>query len=82
MRAIGLAVADQVQVSCNLVDVRATRPSEVYDRVRELLGNGESIERAELVGLVPRSLLELEDPARWDELGLSKDATIESRLDR
>jgi glutamate formiminotransferase len=82
VRALGLAVGDMVQVSCNLIDVTATRPSEVLDRVSELLPRGGRVERCELVGLVPRALLEREDPRRWDELGLSPDATIEARLGR
>jgi glutamate formiminotransferase len=35
---------------------------------------------AELVGLVPRSVLERTDPARWAELDLAEGKTIESRL--
>jgi glutamate formiminotransferase len=80
VRALGLEVGDQVQVSCNLVDLALARPSEVYDHVSSHLRKGASIERAELVGLIPRSLLELEDPERWEQLGLSEDSTIESRL--
>ncbi|MBW4030941.1 MAG: hypothetical protein HIU57_09795 [Acidobacteria bacterium] len=44
------------------------------------LPNGAEIERAELVGLLPRSLLDAEDPERWAQLGLSEAATIEARL--
>ena len=80
VRSLAFIVGDQVQVSCNLIDVTSVRPSEVYDRVRSLLEDAESITRAELVGLVPMSLLEREDPARWTELGLSPEATIEARL--
>ena len=80
VRSLAFEVGDDVQVSCNLVDVTATRPSEVYDAVAAQLSDGGVIERAELVGLAPRSLLEAEDPARWVELGLSADTTIEARL--
>lgn len=80
VRALAFEVGDDVQVSCNLVDVPAARPSAIYDMVSaELAGTGATL-RAELVGLAPRSLLEAEDPARWEELGLSEDATIEGRL--
>ncbi len=37
------------------------------------------IERAELVGLIPAALLEREDPARWHQLGIGPEVTIESR---
>jgi glutamate formiminotransferase / 5-formyltetrahydrofolate cyclo-ligase len=81
VRALGLPVGDAVQVSCNLFDLSLATPSVVYDLVRAHLDGG-AIDHAELVGLVPRALLEREDPARWEELGLSDDATIESRLER
>jgi len=80
VRALGLQVGDDVQVSCNIVDVTITRPSVVYDQVSDQLTTGQSIARAELVGLAPASLLHREDPARWGALGLSEAATIESRL--
>jgi len=80
VRALGLQVGDSVQVSCNLIDVALATPSQVYDLVRAHLEPGGVIERAELVGLIPRSLLAVEDRARWAQLGLSEDATIESRL--
>jgi glutamate formiminotransferase len=82
VRALGLELAAGIQVSCNLIDVTATRPSEVYDRVVELLPRGARIERCELVGLAPRSLLEHEDASRWAQLDLSADRTIEGRLGR
>lgn len=81
VRALGLAVGDQVQVSCNLVDLELATPSQVYDLVAASLHRG-VIDHAELVGLLPRGLLEREEPARWAQLGLSADATIESRVAR
>ena len=80
VRAIGLAVGDQVQVSCNLVAPLSVGPSVVYDQVEALLGSGARIERCELVGLAPAKLLDLEDRTRWASLGLSEEATIEGRL--
>ncbi len=82
VRALGLAVTGAVQVSCNLIDVRASRPSEIFDAVSALLSAQARIIRCELVGLAPRSLLEHEDPARWAQLDLSADQTIEARLGR
>lgn len=76
VRALGLATGDHVQVSMNLTDPIAVGPAEVYDRVADEMG----VERAELVGLIPRALLERTDPRRWDELDVGEDRTIEARL--
>ena len=78
VRALAFRVGDQVQVSCNLLNVNEVRTSLVYDGVRDLLPLGGAIERAELVGLAPRALLEAEEPSRWEQLGLSASATIEA----
>jgi hypothetical protein len=51
-----------------------------YDKVLGLLDTG-VIDHAELVGLIPDVVLRAEDPKRWKQLGISEDATIESRLD-
>ena len=79
VRTLALEVGEMTQVSCNLFDLALARPSAVYDLVAEELREG-VIDHAELVGLAPRSLLASEDPRRWAQLGLSEDATIESRL--
>lgn len=79
VRALGLATGETVQVSCNLIDWRLAPPSAVYDAVARRLAGGEEIRRAELVGLVPRAVLDAEDPQRWASLGLSADATVEAR---
>lgn len=80
VRSLAFEVGDQVQVSCNLIDIAQVRPSQVYDRVLAQLPAGEGISRVELVGLVPASLLESEDPDRWGQLGLDPAVTIESRI--
>lgn len=82
VRALGLEVGPLVQVSCNIIDLDRTRPSELYDQVVAELGEGGRIARAELVGLCPRAVLEREDPARWAQLGLSPETTIERRTGR
>ena len=82
VRALGLDVGDQVQVSCNLLDVTRVAPSVVFDHVRGSLEGDEHIARSELVGLAPRSLLEQVDPDRWSELDLSLERTIEAALER
>ncbi len=76
VRALGLAVGDQVQVSINLLDPDVVGPDTVFDAVAAEVNIG----RTELVGLTPTSTLEAIDPARWDELDLSRERTIESRL--
>lgn len=78
VRALGLQVGDEVQVSMNLIAPEVTGPGAVVDAIVEQT----SIARCELVGLVPRRILELEDPARWVELDLGPDRTIEARQQR
>jgi glutamate formiminotransferase len=76
LRTLGLAVGDRAQVSCNLIDVGRIGPEDVYDLVQERA----SIERAELVGLLPREVLLLQTPTRWAQLDLDEQKTIEARL--
>lgn len=76
VRALGLEVGDEVQVSMNLVDPAAVGPAEVYDRVAAQA----PIARAELVGLVPEAVLHAIAPHRWAQLDLAEDRTIEGRL--
>ncbi|MCD9625578.1 hypothetical protein [Rhabdothermincola salaria] len=76
VRALGLAVGDEVQVSMNLVDPLQVGPAQVFDAVAERA----RIARAELVGLVPDAVLAATPPSRWSELDLSADVTIAARL--
>ena len=76
LRTLGLAVGDQVQVSCNLVEPATLGPVAAYDAVAKFA----DIERAELVGLVPQAIIESSPPGRLDELDLSREKTIEARL--
>ena len=78
IRALGLAVGDRVQVSMNLVDPFRVGPGEAYDRVAAEV----PVAGAELVGLVPRRVLEAVAPSRWADLDLAEDRTIEARLGR
>jgi glutamate formiminotransferase len=80
VRSLAFRVGDYTQVSCNLIDPMVVGPSIVYDQVASRLPIGGEIVRCELVGLVPRSVLETQDRQRWGQLGLSEDVTIESRL--
>jgi glutamate formiminotransferase / 5-formyltetrahydrofolate cyclo-ligase len=76
VRALGLAVGDEVQVSMNLVDPLRVGPAQVFDAV----AGRARIARAELVGLVPDAVLAATPPSRWAELDLSADVTIGARL--
>jgi glutamate formiminotransferase / 5-formyltetrahydrofolate cyclo-ligase len=76
VRALGLAVGHRVQVSLNLIAPEVVGPAEAWDRVAALA----PVAAAELVGLVPAAVLERTDPARWDQLDLAPDRTIEARL--
>ena len=78
VRALGLQVGDAVQVSMNLIAPEVTGPGSVVDAIAAQA----EIDRCELVGLVPRRVLDLEDPARWVELDLGPDRTIEARRTR
>jgi glutamate formiminotransferase / 5-formyltetrahydrofolate cyclo-ligase len=77
VRTLGLAVGDCVQVSCNLVAPQRFTPADAWDAV----GAVAPIERAELVGLLPRSVLELIPRRRWAQLDLDDTRTIEARLE-
>jgi glutamate formiminotransferase / 5-formyltetrahydrofolate cyclo-ligase len=76
VRALGLAVGDRVQVSLNLIAPDEVGPAEAWDRVNALV----DVAGAELVGLVPEVVLARTDPARWAQLDLAEDRTIEARL--
>ncbi len=80
IRALGLAVGAGVQVSMNLIDPSAIGPAEAYDLVVERAAQaGATVVGAELVGLLPRSVLMSVPTARWAELDLSDERTIEAR---
>jgi glutamate formiminotransferase len=76
LRTLGLQVGPEVQVSCNLVAPWQTGPAAAYDAVARRAEVG----RAELVGLVPESVLEAQPRGRWGELDLNPSTTIEARL--
>jgi glutamate formiminotransferase / 5-formyltetrahydrofolate cyclo-ligase len=79
VRALALQAGEYMQVSCNLIDPLVVGPGAVYDEVAARVRGGEIV-RAELVGLVPRAVLDAEERRRWGELGLSEGQTIEARL--
>jgi glutamate formiminotransferase len=81
VRALGLAVAGRCQVSCNLVDPDRLGPAALYDAVavRARL-EGADVGGGELVGLLPRRVLDAVDRSRWRELGLDATSALETRL--
>lgn len=76
LRTLGLAVGDRVQVSMNLVSPAEVGPADAADAVSALV----PIAGCELVGLVPRFVLDAVKPSRWAELDLAAERTIEARL--
>ncbi|MDQ3643149.1 MAG: hypothetical protein M3450_17210, partial [Actinomycetota bacterium] len=67
LRALGLDVGGRAQVSMNLVDPYRLGPAAAYDAVAART----AVDRAELVGLVPASVLDAVPRDRWAELDLS-----------
>ncbi len=81
VRSLGLRVGEMTQVSCNLLDPAALGPAALYDAVRPLAAEaGIEVARAELVGLVPATVLETVAADRWTELDLAPDRRFEARL--
>jgi glutamate formiminotransferase len=81
IRTLGLAVGRRTQVSMNLIAPQELGPAAAYDLVRdEARAVGAEIDGAELVGLVPEAVLRAVPEARWSELDLAADRTIEARL--
>lgn len=78
LRTLGLTVGAEVQVSCNLIAPWTIGPAAVYDAVAART----PIARAELVGLVPRGVLDAIPRARWEQLDLDPGRTIEARLEQ
>ena len=76
VRALGLTVGDMVQVSMNLIDPTRVGPADVH----RLVNAQATIDRAELVGLLPAEVLDRIDPGDWELLDLAEDRTIEWQL--
>jgi glutamate formiminotransferase / 5-formyltetrahydrofolate cyclo-ligase len=78
VRALGLPVGDRVQVSMNLVEPLVVGPAAAYDAVAAMA----PVAGAELVGLVPRAVLDAVAEDRWEELDLDARCSVEARLPR
>ena len=76
VRALAFPLSDGVQVSCNLLSPLTLGPAAIWDEVSEMA----AVEHAELVGLIPESVLTATPQERWAQLGLPPNCTIESRL--
>lgn len=81
VRALGLGVGDQMQVSMNLIEPDRFGPLDAYELVaREVAVRGGTVDGAELVGLVPARCLMTIPKSRWQELDLSAERTIEWQI--
>jgi glutamate formiminotransferase len=76
VRTLGLPCGAHQQVSMNLIAPARVGPEAVYDAVAARA----RVARAELVGLLPARILAAVPKARWAELDLGADRTIEWRL--
>jgi glutamate formiminotransferase len=81
IRALGLAVGDRHQVSMNLTDPATVGPATAFDAVAQAAHGAAEVSGAELVGLLPRAVLDAVPAVRWAELDLAADRTIEARLE-
>ena len=76
MRALGVRLGERRAGVVNLVDPDRFGPAQAFDAVAAEA----RVTRAELVGLVPESVLQSVPAHRWTELDLDADRTIEARL--
>lgn len=81
VRALGLRVRGAVQVSLNLLNPMEFGPADAYDRVSALCEQyGTRVARCELVGLLPKAVLDSVAENRWPQLDLEKGRTVEARI--
>lgn len=81
VRTLALRVGDSFQVSMNLIAPDTIGPEQVHAlAVHAVEGTTAQIERCELVGLVPQSVLDRTPRHLWDVLDLAESKTIEFRL--
>ncbi len=72
LRSLGLQVGERVQVSMNLIRPDMIGPMEAFDQITQLA----AVAGAELVGLVPETVLLATPRDRWEELDLSRDRSL------
>lgn len=76
IRTLGLQVGAFTQVSVNLIQPMIAGPNDAYEAVSQHA----KVHHAELVGLLPASVLATIPRARWEDLDVSVEQTIEWRL--
>ena len=76
IRTLGLQVGTFTQVSVNLIQPMISGPNDVFSAVSQHA----TVHHAELVGLLPASVLATIPRDRWEDLDLSVEQTIEWRL--
>jgi len=76
IRTLGLQVGAFTQVSVNLIQPMVAGPNDVFEAVSQHA----KVHHAELVGLLPASVLATIPRARWEDLDLSVERTIEWRV--
>lgn len=83
VRALALPVTGAIQISCNLIDPDTVGPVAVTEAVVDALHptNGRVV-RTEVVGLVPRRLLDTIPPDQWARYDLDPERTVEARWRR
>lgn len=81
VRTLALVVGDRLQLSMNLVQPDVIGPADAYDAVATAATRvGLAADGAELVGLLPAQLLAGIPKARWPELDLGPERTLEWQL--
>lgn len=81
LRTLAFEVDGTAQVSMNIVDADKISVADAFDAVAIRAHEAHTeVLRAELVGLIPERHLARVDEARWAELDIGPDKTIESRL--
>lgn len=81
LRTLAFLVAGSAQVSMNIIDTETISVADAYDLVAsETRLAGSTVQRAELVGLLPQRQLAMVDETRWEQLDIGPSQTIEARL--
>ena len=82
IRTLPLVLDGRPQVSMNLVEPLRVGPDVAFDRVMSSCeAHAARVDCGELVGLLPRAIVERIDAQRWQQLDVSLDRTIEARLE-
>lgn len=77
IRALALDLDGRIQVSMNLTDPNKLGPQQAFELTSELV----EVQSCELVGLIPENLLEEIPSEKWPFLDLSREQTLEYRLE-